>query len=279
LSYSTIPLWLLTVLIFTALSAAREAGHLLSKRRKGSPVTGDAEAGDGFAMTSILGLLALLIAFSFSLSLQRYDARRELVISEANALGTTWLRTGLLDEADRTRLQALLREYVDIRGEFGVASTPELETAAFRKTEAMQQRLWDATGEVVRPFRTTPLAALLVTTTNESIDLASERKATREARIPARILRVLMLYALIAAVMIGYEKGRHRAATSLLFVLLTLAASLVVDLDRPTTGGINVSQQPMLDLQRSIADATCTRSGQRAAVRSQLISKASSAPW
>ncbi len=249
------PLWLLAALIFTALSAAREAGHLLSKRRKGSSATGDAEGGDGFTMTSVLGLLALLIAFSFSLSLQRYDARRELVISEANALGTTWLRTGLLDEADRTRLQALLREYVDIRVEFGAASTPEQEAAVFRKTEAMQQQLWDATSEVVTPFRTTPLAALLVTTTNESIDLAAERKATREARIPPRILRVLMLYALIAAVMIGYEKGRHRAATSLLFVLLTLAASLVVDLDRPTTGGIKVSQQPMLDLQRSIAEA------------------------
>lgn len=249
------PLWLLTALIFVALTAAREAGNLLSKRRKGSSATGDADDADGFTMTSVLGLLALLIAFSFSLSLQRYDARRELVISEANALGTTWLRTGLLDEGDRDRLRTLLREYVDIRVEFGAASTPEQEAAAFRKTEATQQRLWDATTDVVIPFRTTPLAALLVTTTNESIDLAAERKATREARIPPRILRVLMLYALIAAVMVGYEKGRHRAATSLLFVLLTLAASLVVDLDRPTTGGIKVSQQPMLDLQRSIAEA------------------------
>ena len=127
------PLWLLAALIFTALSAAREAGHLLSKRRKGSSATGDAEGGDGFTMTSVLGLLALLIAFSFSLSLQRYDARRELVISEANALGTTWLRTGLLDEADRTRLQALLREYVDIRVEFGAASTPEQEDGGLPK--------------------------------------------------------------------------------------------------------------------------------------------------
>ena len=64
-----------------------------------------------------------------------------------------------------------------------------------------------------------------------------------------------MLYALIAAVMIGYEKGRHRTATSLLFVLLTLAATLVADLDRPAAGAIKIPQQPMLDLQRSIADA------------------------
>jgi hypothetical protein len=248
------PLWLLAALLFLALLAARECGYLLRKRRKASASAGDAEAGDGFTMTSVLGLLALLIAFSFSLSLQRYDARRELVISEANALGTTWLRTDLLDEADRTRLQTLLSRYIDIRVEFGTASTPEQEATAFRKTEAMQQELWEATSEVVAPFRTTPLAALLVTTTNESIDLAATRKATREARIPPRILLVLMIYALIAAAMVGYEKGHHRAATSLLFVLLTLAASVVMDLDRPSTGAIRVSQQPMLDLQRSIAE-------------------------
>ena len=141
-------------------------------------------------MTSVLGLLALLIAFSFSLSLQRYDARRELVISEANALGTTWLRTGLLDEADRTRLRAVLREYVDIRVEFGAASTPGAGgRRSSERPKPCSDRLWDAISEVVTPFRTTPLAALLVTTTNESIDLAAERKATREARIPPRILR------------------------------------------------------------------------------------------
>jgi hypothetical protein len=248
------PLWLLATLIFAALIAARELGHWLRNRRQASLSAGDGTADDGFAMTSMLGLLALLIAFSFSIGLQRYETRRELVINEANAIGTTWLRTELLDEADRTRLQLLLREYVETRVEFGSASSAQEELAAFRRTEAVQARLWEATSEVVTPFRTTPLAALLVATTNESIDLAATRKATREDRIPPRILEILMLYALIAGVMIGYEKGRHRMATSLLFVLLTLAASVVLDLDRPATGAIRVSQQPMLDLQRAIAD-------------------------
>jgi hypothetical protein len=248
------PLWLLAILIFTGLIAAREFGHWLRNRRKASSSAGDGAAEDGFAMTSMLGLLALLIAFSFSIGLQRYETRRELVINEANALGTTWLRTNLLDVADRTRLQSLLREYVDARVEFGNARTVEEELAAFRRTEAVQERLWDAISDVVAPFRTTPLAAMLVTTTNESIDLAATRKATREARIPTRILEILLLYALIAGVMIGYEKGSYRMATSLLFVLLTLAASVVLDLDRPATGAIKVSQQPMLDLQRAIAN-------------------------
>ena len=150
----------------------------------------------------------------------------------------------MLDEAERNRLQTLLRKYVDIRVEFGMATTAEEEAAAYRNTQVMQQQLWDATAEAVAPFRTTPLAALLVTTTNESIDLAATRMATREAHIPNRILEILMLYALLAGAMIGYERGRHRTATSLLFVLLTLAAAVVLDLDRPATGAIRISRNP-----------------------------------
>jgi hypothetical protein len=77
--------------------------------------------------------------------------------------------------------------------------------------------------------------------------------AAREAHTPIRILRILLIYALISAGTIGFQKGRHRAATTVLFLLLALAAMLIGDLDRPTSGGILVSQQPMIDLQRSIA--------------------------
>jgi hypothetical protein len=94
--------------------------------------------------------------------LQRYETRRELVINEANAIGTTCLRTNLLDVADRTRLQSLLREYVDARVEFGNARTVEEELAACRGTAAVQERLWDAISDVVAPVRTTPLAAMLL---------------------------------------------------------------------------------------------------------------------
>jgi hypothetical protein len=252
--YDTMPLWLLGLLLFLAFSAAREIGHALGERRRArlAPDAGD-QAGDDFTLTSVLGLLALLIAFTFSLALQRYDSRRELVISEANALGTTWLRTQLLDEPDRARLQGLLRQYVDLRLEFGQASNESAERSTYRKAEAMQGQIWGTLMQAVAPYRTTPLAAMLVSTTNESIDLAASRMAAREAHTPARILRVLLIYALISAATIGYHKGRHRIATAVFFVLLALAATLIMDLDRPASGGIHVSQQPMIDLQRSIA--------------------------
>jgi hypothetical protein len=252
--YDTMPLWLLGLLLFLALSAAREIGHALGERRRARLDDKDeSQIDDGFTMASVLSLLALLIAFTFSLTLQRYDTRRELVIKEANALGTTWLRTQLLDEGDRNRLRGLLRKYVDLRIEFGLAETPDAERAAFRKTEAMQQEIWAAMTQAVAPHRTTELASLLVTTTNESIDLAASRQAAREAHTPLRILRILLIYALISAATIGYQKGRHRAATTVFFLLLALAATLIADLDRAATGGIRVSQQAMIDLQQSIA--------------------------
>lgn len=253
LRYDTMSLWLLGGLLFLALIVAREIGHALGERRRRAS---DRQIDDGFTVASVLGLLALLIAFTFSLTMQRYDNRRELVIAEANALCTTWLRTQLLDEGDRTRLQGLLRRYVDLRIEFGRADTPEAELAAYRRTEAMQQEIWAALAQAVTPHRTTPLALMLVTTTNESIDLAASRMAAREAHTPVRILRILLVYALISAATIGYQKGGYRTATTVFFLLLTLAATLIADLDRPASGGIRVSQQPMIDLQRSIAAPT-----------------------
>ncbi|MGO4611730.1 hypothetical protein AB4142_35875, partial [Variovorax sp. 2RAF20] len=81
------------------------------------------------------------------------------------------------------------------------------------------------------------------------------RFATRQAHIPPRILRFLALFALLAAGMVGYERGSQRRATTLMFVLLTLAVTLVIDLDRPSTGVTNVPQGPMLDLRESMAPA------------------------
>lgn len=243
------PLWLLALVFFAGLLAAREIGYFLRRRRGGS---GDDKDGEAFAMTSVLGLLALLIGFTFSIALSRYESRRELVVKEANAIGTTWLRMQLLDADDRARMEALLRRYVDARVAFGNAAGPEDEVQQYRQTAALQDELWTALIAVVAPFRDTPRASLLVTTTNESIDLAAERFAARQAHIPARIMRMLVIFAWLGAGLVGYERGRQRRTTTLLFLLLTLAASLVVDLDRPSTGLINVPQDPMLELRASM---------------------------
>lgn len=252
-SFPYLPLWLLGLVFFCLLLLAREAGHLA--RQRIHPRRGDKDDDDTFAMTSVLSLFALLIGFSFSIALHKYDTRRELVVNEANALGTTWLRTDLLDSPHREAVQAVLRRYIAQRIDYAASRDSDAEVAAFARSAQLQNELWAAVMAAVAPFRDTPRASLLVTTTNESIDLAATRQAERQAHIPGRVLRMLFLFALISAAMVGYERGVQRRATTLLFVLITLAVTLVLDLDRPGTGLLTVPQQPMLDLQQSLGPA------------------------
>lgn len=258
-SVSYVPLWLLTLFFFGALLAAREFGAFLrtrqNLRRARKVAQGDVDAGEGdsFSTNTVLGLLALLIGFTFSLALGRYDERRTLVLHEANALGTTWLRTDLLDAPDAERVRAVLRRYIDARVDFANARNAQEEVEQYARTSALQTELWAAVMNATASFRDTPRASLMVITTNESIDLAGERFAARQAHIPHRILRMLFLFALFAAGLLGYERVRQRTSTTLLLLLFSLAVGLVLDLDLPSTGGIQVPQQPMLDLQHSVA--------------------------
>jgi hypothetical protein len=244
-------LWLVGALSFVVLLSARELGGLARRwhdRRRG----GEDSEREEFSMTSVLGLLALLIGFTFSLSLLRYEERRELVIREANAIGTTWLRYGLLDAPDRDRLRTLLQRYVEARVAFGRAETPAEEAAAYQQTATLQQQLWASTTTALAPVRTTVLAGLVLQPLNESIDIAGTRKAHREAHIPSRLLRLLLEFGVVAAAMIGYQRRRYRTASTLILLLFTLAGTLILDLDRPSSGGITEPQTPMLDLQRSL---------------------------
>jgi hypothetical protein len=242
-------LWLIVVCVFLGLIGARELGYWFHRRRlrKGlDPIA------DGFTLNTVLALLALLVGFTFSMSLNRYDARRELVVEEANAIGTTWLRVQLLDENARAELNPILRAYVAERVAYGNSKTDEAEEASYARAAALQNRLWQAMGKAIEPIRTTPLSALVVATTNETFDLAASRKAARASHVPHRVLVVMLIYALIVGILVGHEKGRYRWATTLLFMLLTLATALIIDLDQPSRGAIKVSQQPISDVQAAM---------------------------
>ncbi|WP_312315937.1 hypothetical protein [Stenotrophomonas sp.] len=243
-SYPFLPLWLLTLLLLAALLMARELGAALGRHPRSRPNEKD----EDFAMTTVLGLLALLIGFTFSIALQRYDTRRALVVEEANAIGTTWLRTELLAEPDRPRVRSLMLDYTRARVAFGHAKTNEQELALHRASLAIQTRLWNEMVSATNAFTDTARASLVLSTTNEAIDLAGERMANRQAHIPPRILWMLVLISVLAAGLVGYERPNQRRTSALVLTLFSLAAALVVDLDRPTTGITNVPQTAMTEL-------------------------------
>jgi hypothetical protein len=235
--------------VLLCLIAARELGYWVHRRRA---VSGASAGEDGFTLTSVLGLLALLVGFTFSMSLSRFDTRRQLVLEESNAIGTTWLRVQLLDEKSRAELSPLLRAYVAERIVYGDAPTEDAQNASYARASALQNRFWQTMGRDIEPIRTTPLYSLVVSATNDMFDLAASRKAARAAHIPQRVLVVLLIYTLFVAFLVGYEKGRSRWASTMLFVLLLIAAALILDIDQPVRGAVQVSQQPMRDAQASM---------------------------
>ena len=243
------PLWILAIVLFVALMAAMEAGRWLRRRLARNP---DGEAAEhDYIFNGVLGLLALLIAFTFGLALDRYDARRELVVDEANAIGTAEMRVRLLDSQDGPRLAALLRTYAETRlryGEASAAGKPPLRAAS----QALRAQIESETITALRPIATTPLAAMITPAVNEALDIGVTREATHASRIPTMVLAVLAVYALISAGVLGSALDaagrRGRGMSTLLFLLLTLAIIVILDLDRPQEGAIRISQQPLADL-------------------------------
>lgn len=243
-------LWLAAFILFLLLAGAAEVGALLRTRLGRDPA--ERSDGEGYLLSAVLALLGLLIAFTFSLAIARFDARRQLVVNEGNAIGTAWLRAGLAANGTGGPLQHAITDYTDVRlGLSRGEDSSKVEVA----TGAAQAAVWRQLPAAIAATQP-PIAATIITAVNEMFDAASSRKAERAARIPAQVLLVLVLYAVAAAAIVGYVMRaggrRHRAITLILFFLLTLALALILDLDRPTSGAILVSQQPMLDARAAM---------------------------
>jgi hypothetical protein len=250
------PIWLigcgLLVLLLLAIEVGSRIGARESARRKEE---GTVDLGP--IQGAILGLLGLLLAFTYSLAASRQDARRELVVREANAIGTAYLRAGLLPEPYRRDLQSVLRKYVDSRiVPDEVVQDPIKLAEAVRRSELVLQTLWPAAGRSIESRTPTPLDALMFQALNEVIDLHTDRLAAFEYRIPEVILWLLFTVATIAMAMTGFGDGLsgHRSLV-LTFTLAVLVAAVIVvilDLDHPRRGFIRVSQRPLIQLRDSL---------------------------
>jgi uncharacterized membrane protein YbhN (UPF0104 family) len=244
--FQGVPLGIVLILIFAGMGLARELG---AWRRRGVIRAADESAADeSVILTAVLGLLALLMAFSFGMALNRNDARRELVVTEANALGTAYLRTSVLE--DPTRLRSLMRQYAETRLSYGL-NDGAVQQAAERETAQLQPQIWDEAVRLVGPNRATPLAGFVLTPINDAFDAASARKAALLAHLPPSVLVTLCLYLVASAGVLGYlipgGRLRHRAAAYILFALFALSLGVVLDLDRPRSGLIRVPQGTMAD--------------------------------
>jgi hypothetical protein len=200
---------------------------------------------------SILALLAFLLAVTMGMASDRFDTRRGLVLDEANAIGTTYLRAGYLPQPYAAASQKLLREYVPLR--ITTADRDRLAENYARSTE-IHAELWGMAEALASQNLGSDLIGLYIETLNETIDLHETRlTAIIYARVPETVLIFLIILAALTMGMVGYSAGltRRRSVLSAVVLVVVLAAvlTLVVDLDRPREGFLQVSQQPLLDLQ------------------------------
>ena len=209
---------------------------------------------------AILGLLGLLLGFTVSMAVSRFEMRRYLVLDEANALGTAYLRTSLLQEPGHTEVAQLLCVYVGHRLEMGSSNKEFADLAKDRpKTMALQNQFWTKAGAYAQTDPHPVLAGLLIQALNQSIDLEESRWTALQNSVPKSVLMANALVALLAAGLAGYAFGlagvRQIFSLFTLAVVVTLVLAVIIDLDRPNSGFIHISQQPMADLYHQVTDA------------------------
>ena len=247
------PLPLVFVASLALIVAAIELGHWLGER------TAD-RGGENVAMlkASILGLLALMLGFTFHMAQTRFELRRDTVLNEANAIGTTALRARLLSPPHNTESLALLRDYVkarlDITQRF--PSPPELN-AAIAKSNAIQEALWQQAKAVAAKDKAMVPTGLFIEGLNTMFDSQAKRVVAVRSRIPNSVLLALYAIAVIAIGFASYGRAREghwRPAVYIAGILTAGVILLLQDLDRPGVGFITVSQQPMIDVSASLAN-------------------------
>jgi hypothetical protein len=214
---------------------------------------GEQEGPTGVLVGSILALLAFLLAVTMGMASDRYDARRAIVLDEANAIGTTYLRAGYLPEPASSQIRELVREYVPLR--VRLTGSPDLP-GDIVKSQAILDQLWTISEGVAKTTNQGDLVSTYLESLNETINLHEARVTARNARVPETVVLLLVVGSALTLVMVGFSAGltRRRSLLSAAVLIIALGAviTIVIDLDRPREGFIQVSQQPLIDLQQRI---------------------------
>jgi hypothetical protein len=256
-----IPIWGLFVATIVLVMLAIEAGYqvgIVAHRRAGEEKESPVSAIAG----SILGLVAFMLAFTFSIVAERNDDRRGLVREEANSIRTTSLRSDFLPEADRPVAARLLREYVNARVQGALSIQSGEKTLAHldhvrAEAERIQGQLWTMAVTNARKDMNSDVAALYIDSINEMIGLHAMRVAIGlQQRIPTGIWIVLYSLTFLGMFAVGYQTGIVGSERSwvrpVLAISFSMVVALIASLDRPGGGVLQVSQQPLLDLRESM---------------------------
>jgi hypothetical protein len=192
---------------------------------------------------TLLGLLGLLLAFTFSMASSRFDSRRQLVIEEANDIGTVILRTDFFPDSTRRLLRGTLEEYVEARIAFYQAGMDISKAVAYYlKADSLSKQTWSVLTEYARHDNITTRTSELVPALNAMIDVTTTRRAAGEATVPDSIMYLLFMLCCCSAFLLGYD-NKHKIDWIVVggfALMLSVTVLTILDLDRPRGGFINM---------------------------------------
>ncbi len=254
--YDQLPPWVLFALMALVTLLAIEAGLWMGAQRRRT-AEHEQEGPVGAVVGATLGLLGFMMAITCGVAANRFDLRKQLLLDDVNAIGTAYLRAGLLREPHRTGTQSLLREYVDIRVTLPQLKGPDQLQGAIARSEALQERLWSHAEALAEADRSSEIDALFISALNEMIDLHTKRVVIgTQYRLPPVLWGVLIFVMVVSMAVVGFQFGLagRRSLHANVAVALTFSAVLLLihDLDRSRSGWFIVSHQPMIELQQKL---------------------------
>lgn len=247
------------VILLVALSELAWRIGLAQSRKKS-----EADKDSGTVRSAVLALLGLLLGFSFAIAAARNEARRELLVEEANSIATTARRAELLPQPHDSNVVQLPREYVPLRIETHREAQFSERFATLRKRAAeLQDRLW-AEAVAAATERPSPITASFISSLNETIDLEGTRIAAKRNHVPGAVWLLLLCVTGCGLWLISYQagtSGRHSILERFVFPLLVaIVITLITDIDTPRRGLISMDERPLLELNETLSrSSTPTR--------------------
>lgn len=243
-------LLLFALLVLALLYAANEAGfHIGLWRGRHRPAHERDLAGIGTITAGMLGLLAFTLGLTINIAQGRFEARRTLVVQEANAISAAWMRSKLIAGDEGPTITAMVEAFGKVELAYVSSDSFAVEPALIARRVSLQRQIWQAAQSVARRDPSSMTTSLITALINMFEAAVAERFAF-ESRVPADLLGMLLAGSLIAIGAMGYHLGvsgsRQVVLTALLLVMWAGGMALIADLERPRIGAIRVDPAPLV---------------------------------
>ncbi|MDI1321609.1 MAG: hypothetical protein PSV36_02605 [Algoriphagus sp.] len=240
----TLPAYVIAIVLFILVLASFFAGVRIRRNtlRKNPELSKD---DFGSISSSLLGLLALLLAFTFGMANSRFDDRRNLAIQEANAIGTAVLRADVFPDSMKNILKKQFEEYLEARIAFNQSGMDvDKMVEYYYKADGISAKIWMSVSDYAKKNPESTRTSEIIPAINEMIDITTSRRAAGEANIPSSIQLLLITLCVCSTFLMGYERKNKFDVLVIIGFSLMLAFTVftIIDMDRPRSGLVTMDE-------------------------------------